>query len=328
MNGKIRVLITRDFPGAGLEILDRNGFDLDPWEKDRPMTPRELVSRAKNCQAMVCTLTEKIDKAFITANPQLEMISQFAVGFDNIDVDFATKAKIPVGFTPDTMTEATADIAFGLMIATARKMFFLHKKILRGEWGFFRPRANLGMELRNKTLGIFGMGRIGMQMARLCKAAYDMKVIYHNRSRNMEAENLLNAQWVEFDTLAAQSDVVSVHSVLSPETRGIFNGQAFARMKSSAIFINTARGPIHNEADLLQALELKEVWGAGLDVTDTEPMDRGNPLLSMENVCILPHVGSATQEARDNMSVRAAENIVEFYRTGRVPFLVNPRVFD
>ena len=265
-----------------------------------------------------------ITQAFLERCHHLEIISQFAVGYDNIDIKTATRLKIPIGFTPDVMTEATADIAFGLMIATARKMFFLHKTILKGEWDYFKPRANLGMALRRKTLGIFGLGRIGMKMATLCKNAYDMDIIYHNRQPDPSAPKDLNASWVNFETLLARSDVLSVHSVLSPETLGRFNRKAFKQMKPTAIFINTARGAIHNEPDLIQALSSKQIWGAGLDVTDPEPMAKNNPLLSMETACVLPHVGSGTMEARDDMSRLAAENIIEFYKTGTLPHVVNP----
>lgn len=325
---EIKILVTRKFPIKGLAMLEKKGFNLTLWEKERPMTQQELISSAKDHQVVFCTLTEQIDQAFIQANPQIDIISQFAVGYDNIDIGAATTAGIPVGFTPDVMTEATADIAFGLMIATARKMFFHHKSILKGEWGAFRPRGNLGMELKGKTLGIYGMGRIGMRMAQKCQGAYDMKVIYHNRTRNKQAEYQLGAKWVEFNSLLASSDVISVHSVLSPETRGIFDHKAFKAMKSTALFINTARGPIHNEIELQEALEAKEIWGAGLDVTDPEPMAADHPLLSMENVSILPHVGSGTRESRDDMSRLAAENIIGFYEAGRLPHIVNPEVFD
>jgi glyoxylate reductase len=214
------------------------------------------------------------------------------------------------------------------MIATARKMFFLHKTILNGEWGYFKPRANLGMELRGKTLGVFGLGRIGMKMATRCKNAYDMKVIYHNRQPNPVADKSLNASWVSFEELLTRSDVLSVHSVLSRETLGLFNWEAFKRMKPTAIFINTARGAIHNEPDLIEALASQQIWGAGLDVTNPEPMAKENPLLTMETVCVLPQVGSGTMEARNEMSRLAAENIIEFYKTRTLPHVVNPSVLE
>ncbi len=328
MDRKKKVFVTRKFPEAGLSLLEQAGFDLTLRASDRPMAVSELAQRSRGHQVLLCTVGDKINRAFLESCQHLELISQFAVGYDNIDVDTATRLGIPVANTPDVMSEATADIAFGLMIATARKMFFLYTTIRQGEWGYFEPKANLGMELRGKTLGIFGLGRIGTKMAQLCKNAYGMSVIYHSRSRNREAEKQLDAVWVSFDELLAQSDVLSVHSVLSDDTRHLFDRTAFERMKSTAIFVNTARGAIHQETDLIQALVSKEIWGAGLDVADPEPMAADNPLLSMDTVCVLPHVGSATMEARDAMSRLAAENIIEFYTRGIVPHLVNPGVFN
>ncbi len=323
---KKKLLVSRIYPESGISLLKKQGFDLTLWKKSRPMTPLELADLAKDHHALLCTLTDRIDQVFLTKCPHLDIISQFAVGYDNIDIAAATRLGIPVGYTPGAMTEATADIAFGLMIAVARKMFFMHKAIINGQWGHFNPTGHLGMELTGKTLGVFGLGRIGLKMAGRCKAAYDMNILYHNRDRNMTAEQTLGAAFVEFDDLLAQSDVLSVHCALTPETRQIFNTAAFRKMKPSAIFINTARGPVHHEADLIQALRQGHIWGAGLDVTDPEPMNPDNPLLFMENVCVLPHVGSATLEARDKMSILAARNIIEFYKTGRVPHIVNPEV--
>jgi len=254
------------------------------------------------------------------------MISQFAVGYDNIDVPLATKLGIPIGYAPGAMNDATADIAFGLMIAVARKFFYMHKGILKEEWTYFKPNANLGFELNNKTLGIFGLGRIGMAMARRCKGAYNMNIIYCNRKANPDAERLYGAKQVSFDELLQQSDVISVHSVMSKETKEIFNKHAFSKMKPTSIFINTARGGIHNEKDLIDALNNGIIWGAGLDVTNPEPMQPDNPLLEMENVCILPHIGSATIEARNEMSRMAAENIISYYKNNTVPNIVNPEV--
>jgi glyoxylate reductase len=326
MTDNPKILITRQYPAAGMDLLKKERFCITFWEKDRPMTPEELIALANEHSALLCTLSDRIDKPFLDSCSHLEIISQFAVGYDNIDIPEATRKRIPVGYTPDAMSEATADIAFGLMIASARKFFFLHKTILTGQWGHFNPTGHLGFELKGKTLGILGLGRIGVKMAERCNAAYDMPVIYHNRNRNLAAEKQLDARWVSFDRLLEQSDILSVHCALTPETRHIFNARAFEKMKPSAVFINTARGPIHHEPDLIMALNQKQIWGAGLDVTDPEPMAKDNPLLSMENVCVLPHVGSGTREARDQMSILAAQNIIEFYKTGRVPHIVNPEV--
>ena len=202
----------------------------------------------------------------------------------------------------------------------------MHKGILKGEWTYFKPNANLGIEFNDKTLGIFGLGRIGLAMARRCKGAYNMNIIYCNRRSNPDAEKLYGAKQVNFDELLQQSDVISVHSVMSKETKEIFNKDTFSKMKPGAIFINTARGGIHNEKDLIDALNNGTIWGAGLDVTNPEPMKPDNPLLEMENVCILPHIGSATIEARNEMSRMAAENIICYYKNNTVPNIVNPEV--
>ena len=209
------------------------------------------------------------------------------------------------------------------MLAVSRKICHVHKSIISGDWGFFRPRANLGQELKGKTIGIFGMGRIGIEMAKRCKGAYNMKVIYCNRTSNLSGEQELGARKVEFDQLLEESDIISVHCALTDETRGVFNAQAFKMMKQSALFINTSRGSVHNQHDLYQALVSGEIWGAGLDVTDPEPMKPDDPLLSLENVAITPHIGSATVEARDEMSRLAAQNLIQFSRGEIVKNQVN-----
>jgi glyoxylate reductase len=319
-----KVFITREIPSIGIDLLKSEGFQVSVWPYDRPIPDDELIKGAKNANAILCISTDKIDKAFLHECKHLEIISQFAAGYDNINIAEATVLGIPVGNAPGAMSDATADIAFGLMLAVSRKFFYMHKKIVRGEWSHFRPMANLGIELNNKTLGIFGLGRIGIEMAKRCKGAYNMNIIYTNRKPNNEAEKLLQAKKVSFDDLLQQSDVISVHCALSDETKEIFNKAAFTKMKSTSIFINTSRGPVHNEDDLLEALKAEMIWGAGLDVTNPEPMKKDNPLLEMENVAILPHIGSATIEARGEMSRLAAVNIIEFYKYNRIPNIINP----
>ena len=323
---EIKVLVTRNIPVLGVDMLRKEGFSVTAWSLDRPMTDEELIAESKKHNVILCVSADNIGTDFIKSCSHLEMISQFAVGYDNIDVPLATKLGIPIGYAPGAMNDATADIAFGLMIAVARKFFYMHKGILKEEWTYFKPNANLGFELNNKTLGIFGLGRIGMAMARRCKGAYNMNIIYCNRKANPDAERLYGAKQVSFDELLQQSDVISVHSVMSKETKEIFTKHAFSKMKPTSIFINTARGGIHNEKDLIDALNNGIIWGAGLDVTNPEPMQPDNPLLEMENVCILPHIGSATIEARNEMSRMAAENIISYYKNNTVPNIVNPEV--
>lgn len=324
----IKIFVSSVLPAVGTDMLKNEGFNVTTWNNDTPIPQNILIENAKQCNALLCTLTARIDAEFLNECKHLEIISQFGVGYDNINIAEATKLKIPVGNTPGVLTDATADIAFGLMIAVSRKMFFMHKKIEKGEWKHFTPISNLGIELKNKTLGIFGLGRIGVEMAKRCKGAYNMNIIYYNRNKNEEAEKLLNAKYVSFNELLAQSDVLSVHSVLSAETKGIFKKDAFNKMKPTSIFINTSRGGVHNEEDLIDALNNGRIWGAGLDVTNPEPMDKNNPLLSMPSVAVLPHIGSATVEARNGMSRLAAENIIDFYKNNRIPNFVNPEVIQ
>ena len=326
--GEITVFFTRNLPAVGIELLQAEGFNVQVWPHDRPMTPGELVQEAKQANALVTLLTDVIDKNFLDECKHLDIISQFAVGYDNIDIAEATRLGIAIGYTPGAMSDATADVAFGLMIAASRKMFYMNKKIAASEWSFFRPLADLGTELKNKTLGIFGLGRIGLEMGIRCKGAYNMNIIYNNRKPNSEAEKILAARYVGFEELLHQSDVLSVHCALTDETKGRFNKDAFSKMKSNALFINTARGAIHNENDLIDALRAGKIWGAGLDVTNPEPMNADNPLLSMPNVAVLPHIGSATVEARNEMSRLAALNIVQFYKNSTVPNIVNPKTLQ
>lgn len=321
-----KIFLSLDIQEIAVELLQNEGFEVTVWKQDRPMTQAELIAEAKKYDALLCTSIDQIDATFLQKCKHLDIISQYAAGYNNIDIAEATRLGIPIGYAPGAMNDATADTAFGLMIAVSRKMFYLHKTIERGEWSSFKPKANLGIELKNKTLGIFGLGRIGMEMAKRCKGAYDMDIIYHNRMPNKEAEKLLHAKWVTFEALLAQSDVLSVHSALNETTKGIFNKTAFDQMQPSAIFINTSRGGVHQEADLIKALQNKKIWGAGLDVTDPEPMASDNPLLFMENVAVLPHIGSATIEARTEMARLAAMNIIEFYKYHSVPNIVNAEV--
>ncbi len=323
-----KVLITRIIPKLAYEILTHAGFDVSVWEGDGPMSQPQLIDRAKKVDALLSLGGDTLDEYFFSQCGHLDIIAQFSVGYNNVDVASATRRGIAVGNTPDVLSEATADIAFGLMIAVSRKLFYLHKTIERGEWKQFDPLKDLGFELSGKMIGIFGMGRIGMVMAQRCKGAYNMKVLYHNRNRNLEAERLLGATWVSFEELLQESDVLSVHSVLSGETRGLFNKYAFSKMKKTAVFINTSRGEAHHEDDLIEALNSGTIWGAGLDVTNPEPMKANNPLLFMPNTAILPHIGSATVEARNGMARLAAENIIEFYKSGDMPHCVNREVLD
>ena len=323
-----RVFITRPIPDLGLKLLTEAGIVFTQWTEKRELTPEELIAHSKDAEALMSVGPNKINKRFLEASSHLKVVSLHAVGFDNVEVEEATRLGIPIGNTPGVLSGATADTSFLLMLAVSRKAFFHHKRIAQGDWKFFEPKANLGIELQGRILGIYGLGKIGTEMAKRCVGAYGMKVIYHNRHRNEAGEKETGATYVTFEELLQQSDVLSVHTALTPETRGVFNLEHFRKMKSNSIFINAARGSIHDESDLKQALDKGMIWGAGLDVTHPEPMDKNNPLLDMPNVAVLPHIGSATQETRDAMSRLAVENIIAALKGERIPYVVNPEVYE
>jgi glyoxylate reductase len=323
----MKIFATKQLPSVGLQLLEAEGIEVEQWLDKRELSPQELIEHCKEADGVLIFGGAKADAGFLQACNHLKVISLFSVGYDNVDVDEATRLKIPIGHTPDVLSKATADTAFLLMLAASRKAFYHHKRIISGDWDFSDPNAGLGIDIQGKTLGIFGLGNIGFEMARLCKNAYGMDIIYHNRSDNEKAEMELGAKRVSFDELLEHSDVLSVHANLSDETKSTFDIDAFTKMKRTALFINTARGAMHNEADLIGALEQGIIWGAGLDVTNPEPMDKDNPLLFMPNVSVLPHIGSAVKETRNAMMVLAAQNIIAGLNGDKLPKCVNPEVY-
>ena len=322
----MKVFISRKISEAGLTYLQDAGVSISEWTLKRDLTPEELIARCREVDALLSAGSNRIDRAFLKAVTHLKVISLHSAGYDNVDVTAATELKMPIGNTPGVLSDATADIAFLLMLAASRKAFYMHKTIQRGEWGFFEPTANLGIDIRGKTLGIYGLGKIGFELAKR-SVAFGMEIIYHNRGHHAEAEKTLKARWVSFEELLKKSDVLSVNTSLTPETKGKFDKFVFAAMKRTAIFINAARGLIHNETDLTEALEKGIIWGAGLDVTNPEPMRPDHPLISMPNVSVLPHIGSATEETRAAMALIAAKNVVAGLKGERLPFIVNPEVY-
>ncbi|MBZ4189479.1 2-hydroxyacid dehydrogenase [Niabella beijingensis] len=322
----MKVFITKQIPQAGLDLLQEAGISYTIAATT--LSQQELIAQVKQYDALLSAGFVKADAAFLEACRHLKVVSLFSVGYDTVDIAAATRLGIPVGNTPGVLSRATADTAFLLMLAVSRKAFYNYHKILDGKWKEFEPVADLGTELYGKTLGVFGLGKIGFEMAKKCRAAFDMNIIYHNRSHNETAEAELKARYVSMEELLAQSDVLSVHANFSPETKELFNKEAFSQMKPGSIFINTARGGLHNEAALKEALENKIIWGAGLDVTNPEPMAPDNPLLRMPNVCVLPHIGSATKETRDAMAIMAAKNVIAGLEGERLPTIVNADVYQ
>jgi len=321
---KAKVFVTRIIPEAGLAKV-RQGCDAEIWPDPLP-PPREiLVRRLPECEGILATLNDRLDAELLATGSKLRVISNFAVGFNNIDIEAATRMGIPVGNTPEVLTDATADMAFCLMIAAARRVREGHETIAARKWKTWEPMGHIGQDLCGRTLGVVGMGRIGAALASRCHGGWGMRVIYHDIHRNEAAERDLGARQVDFNTLLAESDFVSVHTVLNEQSRGLFNASAFKKMKPTAVFVNTARGPIHVQRDLAEALRTGEIFAAGLDVTDPEPLVPDDPIFALPNAVITPHIASATTSSRNAMAEIAADNLLAGLSGEPLRCYVNPK---
>ncbi len=318
------VLVTRLLPEKGMDML-RERFVLAVNPDDRVMTREEIIGEMKDKDGLLCLLTDTIDGAIMDGSSKLRIISNYAVGYNNIDVNAATKRGIMVTNTPGVLTETTADFAFSLLMAIARRLPESERLARAGQFKGWGPMFMLGDDVYGKTLGMVGMGRIGKVMARRA-SGFDMTVIYHSAHRLPEEEETgLRASFVSFEELLGRSDFISIHVPLSESTHHLFGEKEFAMMKKDSYLINTSRGPVVDEKALVRALEKGMLKGAALDVYEKEPaMEPG--LLKLENVILAPHVASATIETRTRMAVMAAENLIAAME-GRVPpFLVNREV--
>jgi glyoxylate reductase len=315
----MELFITRELLPEGREMLENAGIGFTEWTETRELEPAELIERCKAANGLLSIGPNKLDRDFLESCAHLKVVSLHSVGYDHIDIAAAKELGIRVGNTPGVLNRATADLAFLLMLSVSRKSSYMSRQIAEGSWGYRGPYEDLGIELHGKTIGIFGLGSIGFEMAKRCRDAFGMKVIYHNRSRNEKAESELGARPVSFGELLSESDVVSVHANLSDDTKGVFDARAFAKMKSAAIFVNAARGAMHDEKALYEALVNGTIWGAGLDVTNPEPMSKDNPLLGLPGVCVLPHIGSSTQETRRAMMELAVRNAIAGLKGEEMP---------
>jgi glyoxylate reductase len=320
-----RVFVTRRIPDAGLDRI-RAACDAEVWPDPLPPPYETLRQKAAGCEGLVTLLTDRVDAALLDAAPRLKVVSNYAVGFNNVDVAAATDRGVAVGNTPGVLTDATADLAFCLLIAAARRLPEAQQYAREGRWKTWEPLGHLGQDLVGRTLGIVGMGRIGYALAKRCARGWDMPVLYHDERRSEQAETELGARAVDLDTLLALSDFVSVHTDLNDRTRGMFDAGQFRRMKPTAVFVNTARGPVVNEPDLIQALRDGTIFAAGLDVTDPEPPPPDSPLLTFPNLIVAPHIASATVGTRDAMAGICAENLLAGLRGEPLPAWVNPEV--
>ncbi len=319
---KPRVFVSRVIPAAGLDRI-REQCDVDVWPEQMPPPYEVLLERVKGVDGLLCLLTDRIDANLMdAAGPQLKVISQLAVGYDNIDLAAAAERGIPVGHTPGVLTEATADLAFALLLAAARRIVEGVNYIKAGEWKTWEPETLLGADLTGATLGIIGLGRIGRAMIRRA-SGFDMRLIAHDPSASSESAAALGVSLVSLDTLLVESDFVSVHTPLTDATRHLINAEALRRMKRTAILINTARGPIVDQQALYAALKEGQIAHAALDVTDPEPIPADDPLLTLPNITIVPHIGSASVRTRNRMAEIAAENLLAGLRGDSLPHQVS-----
>jgi lactate dehydrogenase-like 2-hydroxyacid dehydrogenase len=316
-----KVFVTRIIPDAGLDKV-KAACDVEIWSEDLPPSYETLVEKVRGIDGLLCLLTERIDGPLMdAAGPQLKVISQMAVGYDNIDIPAAKERGIPVGNTPGVLTDATADLTMALLLASARRIVEGVHYIKDGKWQTWEPMGLLGADLRDSKLGIIGLGRIGKAVAERC-AGFRMRILAHSPSASQEDAANVGATLVDLDTLLRESDFVSIHAPLKDSTRHLIDTFALKKMKPSAILINTSRGGLVDQTALYAALTSGEVSAAALDVTDPEPLPLGEPLLTLPNVIIVPHIGSASHHTRDLMASMAADNLLAGLRGDPLPHAV------
>lgn len=301
---------------------------VEVWPERQPPPYETLLEKVKGIDGLICLLTDRIDSPLIEVGAQLKVISQMAVGYDNIDIPAATARGLPVGHTPGVLTNATADLTWALLMAAARRVVEADQFTRSGQWITWEPDLLLGPDVAGATLGIVGLGRIGQAVARRAKG-FDMKVLYTDRRQlGQELEESLGVEFMGLDRLLKASDFVTIHTPLSEETYHLFSQTQFEQMKPTAILINTARGPIVDPDALYSVLTQGRIAGAALDVTDPEPIPMDSPLLNLDNLIVTPHIGSASLQARGKMAAMAIANLIAGLKGDVLPDCVNPEVYQ
>ena len=318
-----KVFVTRRLPGTALEDAAQV-CDLEIWPEERPLSPEELRHHVKGKTGLLSMLTDRIDAPLMDAAHSLKVVSNYAVGFDNIDVTAATAAKIAVGNTPDVLTDATADLAFSLLMAAARRLMEGWTVSRTGQFEIWSPTMLLGSDVHGATLGIVGMGRIGRAMARRARG-FDMTVRFCGG--RLLPDEVEGATRTDLSTLLRTSDFVSLHVPLTNETHHLIDARALGSMKPGSVLINTARGPVVDQDALVSALRRGAIGCAALDVTTPEPLPMDHPLFQLDNCIIVPHLGSATKRTREKMARMAVENLLAGLRGEPLPHCVNPEVY-
>ena len=300
----------------------RDFCDADVWQDELPPSRESLLRRLDQVHGVLSLLTDRIDAAAMDVSPNLRVISNMAVGVDNVDLVAASARKIPVGNTPGVLTDATADMTFALMMAAARRIVEGEKYVREGHWKTWSPQLLLGADFPSAAWGIIGFGRIGQAVAKRAQG-FDLRVVYYDPA----ASPAFGALPVTLDELLSTADFISLHVPLTEETYHMINARTLRKMKSSAVLVNTARGPVVDPEALYSALKSNQLFAAALDVTEPEPMPAGHPLLELPNCLIVPHLGSASKRTRDQMAFLAAQNLIAGLKGERLPYCVNPEVY-
>lgn len=323
---KPKVYVTRLLPEEAMERI-RSFCDTKVWEGEVPPGRQVLLEHVRDVEGLLCLLTDKVDAELMNKAPKLRVVSNYAVGYDNVDVVEATRRGIIVTNTPDVLTETAADLAFALMMAAARRIVEGDKLVRAGNWKTWGPLILLGQDIHGATLGIIGFGRIGRAVARRAQG-FGMKSLYYDLRRADEVEKELGVEYAEFERLLTESDFVTVHTNLTTETHNLIGAKELARMKKTAVLVNTARGPIVDNIALFEALRDRKIAFAALDVTEPEPISSNHPLLSLSNVIITPHIASATVATRTKMGLMAADNLISGLKGQIPPNPVNPEILS
>ena len=322
-----RTFVSRQiFPEYIKSIQDNTEAEI--WEDELPPSREVLLEKVRGIDGLLCLLTDQIDAELMdTAGPQLKVISQIAVGYNNIDIPEATKRGIPVGYTPDVLTQTTADATLALMLAAGRRITESERAVRDGNWRTWHPLHFLGQDLYDATVGIIGMGRIGLEVAKRC-LGFDANILYYDVAQRKDLESDYPLKFVDLDTIFRESDFVSIHTVLDETTHHLINDEALSKMKNNSILVNAARGPIVDHKALYNALSQGEIAGAGLDVTDPEPIPLDDPLLTLDNCVIVPHIASASVKTRYEMSRISATNLLNGIKGEKLLPCVNPEVYE
>ncbi|MHB1131712.1 MAG: 2-hydroxyacid dehydrogenase [Chloroflexota bacterium] len=319
-----KVFVTRRIPEEGIRMLAEQ-CEVDVWQGELPPPRADLLARCQDKDAVLSLLTDKIDAEFLDNAPNLKIAANLAVGFDNIDVPECSRRGVAASNTPAVLNDTTADFAWALLMASARRIVEGVDYVRASKWQTWGPMLLMGQDIHHATLGLVGLGRIGIAVAKRAQG-FDMRVLYYDVVRREDVERELGLEFVDLDTLLSQADFVSVHTPLTKETHHLLSTEQFAKMKRSAVVVNTARGPVIDPKALYTALKEGQIWAAGLDVTEPEPIPMDDPLLTLPNCIVVPHIASASIATRTQMAKLAAENILAVLNGKPGPTLLNPEV--